>query len=153
MLRYIVINVDGVLTDGSIYISEDGHDSKRFFERDCYGIRKALEHNFIIVLISRTESNVVEKFAQKLNIQHVLQGVNDKKKAIEDFCRSQSSFLSEFAYIGDDVNDIPALRIVNLSACPSDASGEVRGMVKYVCHKEGGRGCAREFIDHIIMCS
>jgi 3-deoxy-D-manno-octulosonate 8-phosphate phosphatase (KDO 8-P phosphatase) len=149
-IRLVLLDVDGVMTDGGLYYSADGVELKRFNAQDGYGIVRAREHGLKIGIISGRSSPVVEARARTLEIEELYQGVEDKVSAMEELRRKFSLEDREIAFIGDDLFDLPLLHRVGFSAAPCNARAEVKREVDYVTKAAGGEGAVREFIDLII---
>lgn len=150
-IRLLVMDVDGTLTDGRIYMGPQGEAMKAFHVQDGYGIAQLLPRAGIVpAIITGRCSAIVEQRARELHIEELHQGVSDKLGRLQEIARRQGISAGEIAYIGDDLNDLACMRFCGMSACPSDAVPEVRGAADYVCKREGGRGAVREYIDHLI---
>ena len=146
----LVMDVDGTMTDGRIYIGDHGEVMKAFDVHDGYAIAHILPVLGIIpVIITGRESKIVERRAEELGITKVYQGIMDKRSKLLAVAKEKGILEAEIAGIGDDVNDLPYLSACGLSACPSDAEDKVKEAVDYVCKRAGGRGAVREFIDYI----
>lgn len=149
-LKLVLSDVDGVMTDGSLLCLADGSEAKAFHVRDGLGIVLARRAGLRTGLLSGRPSRVVEARAAELGISIVRLGVVDKGSALREILAAESLTPEEVAYIGDDVNDLPVIQAVALSAAPSDAHLEVRSQAFMVMEAAGGRGCLREFIEAIL---
>jgi len=149
-VRLLLLDVDGVMTDGGIYYSARGVAMKRFCAQDGYGVVRAREHGLDLALISGRSSPIVTARARDLRIDNVFQGVDDKLAAARDVAGEKGLAFEELAFIGDDLFDLELLLEVGLSAAPSDARVELRRTVDYVTRAAGGEGAVREFIDLIL---
>lgn len=149
-IKMILLDVDGVLTDGKIILSSDGVEYKNFHAHDGYGILKAKRAGIIVGLLSGRTSEVVNKRADKLGIDLVYQGNEDKLSVFQEIKMKYNISEEETAFIGDDEFDIPLLKSVGFSAAPANAISEVKKVVDYVTKVEGGNGAAREVIDLIL---
>lgn len=149
-IKMILLDVDGVLTDGKIIISSDGIEYKHFHAHDGYGILKAKRAGIIVGLVSGRTSEVVNKRADKLGIELVYQGNEDKLSVFQEIKSRYNITEDQTAFIGDDEFDIPLLKAVGFSAAPANAINEVKKVVDYVTKVEGGNGAAREVIDLIL---
>lgn len=149
-LRFLLFDVDGVLTDGRLYyIGEEV--AVAFDTRDGVAVRRAREAGLGIGLLSaRRESPAVARRAADLGFDEVLFGRRDKAAAFADLLERRGLEASEVAYVGDDLVDLPVLRAAGLSAAPADAVQEVRDNVDLVLEARGGRGAARELVDRIV---
>lgn len=150
-IKLFVMDVDGTLTDGKIYIGEDGEIMKAFDVKDGYAIACVLPKVDITpVIITGRKSKIVEQRAKELKIAELHQGISNKLLKLQEVAEKYKVDLEEVAYIGDDLNDIECMELCGLSACPSDAIREVVDKCDYVCKQPGGRGAVREFIDWIL---
>lgn len=149
-IKGVALDVDGVLTDGSISWSESGEEIKSFHFADVMGISLARKAGFIFCLISGEESPLVDRLAAKLKIDDVFKGWKDKGEALKTFAKTHGFDLAEICYMGDDVNDLPALEIAGLAAAPANAHDVVRLKVKLITQHSGGRGAVRELLDGLM---
>jgi 3-deoxy-D-manno-octulosonate 8-phosphate phosphatase (KDO 8-P phosphatase) len=133
-----------------LYYTAEGHELKRFHAHDGYGIQRGRESGLSFGIISGRTTPIVEARARVLKIEDVMQGAEDKVAAMREIQRRRGFSDEEFAFIGDDLFDIPLLRAVGLSAAPPNALAEVRRNVHYVTRVAGGEGAVRDFIDLIL---
>ena len=145
-IKLLAMDVDGVLTDGSMYYSENGDELKRFNTRDGMGIQLLKENGIKIAIITKENTKLVERRANKLKVDNLFQGVENKLLALEELKNKYNLDYSEIAYIGDDINDIPVLKKVGISICPGDAIIDVKRVCNYIA-KKGGEGVVREFYE------
>ena len=149
-IKLLVMDVDGTLTDGRVYIGAEGEVMKAFDVRDGYGIAHVLPGLGIVpVIITGRRSAIVEQRARELGIKELYQGVSDKLAQLKIVAEQYEASPDEIAYIGDDLNDLACIRYCGLSACPHDAEEEVKQAVDYVCPRDGGRGAGRDFVNRI----
>lgn len=149
-IRAVAIDVDGVLTDGTFWWGPDGQEWKRFSFRDVMGVSRALRSGLIIAMISGEESPLVDRFAMKMGIEDVFKGCKDKARALREFARRRGLDLSEIAFMGDDVNDLEAMRLAGLAAAPANGETSVRAQATFVSQRNGGHGAVRELLEHLI---
>jgi len=149
-VRLLAMDVDGVLTDAGMYYSESGDELKKFNTRDGMGIKMLQAAGLVTAFITREKTAIVERRGQKLAVPEVHQGVDDKRVVLATLASKYGLTLDQVAYIGDDVNDLEALRAVGFSAAPADAMTYVLKAVDYVCKKKGGEGAVREVADLIL---
>jgi 3-deoxy-D-manno-octulosonate 8-phosphate phosphatase (KDO 8-P phosphatase) len=149
----IVMDVDGVLTDGKLYVGADGCELKAFNTKDGMGINLAMIADIQCAVISGRHSPAVVKRAKELNIDYVYQGIVNKKEILYSIIADCGIDLQDICYIGDDINDLPALKVVGLSVAPKDASESVRRQVEFVTEANGGEGVVREVVDYIMKSS
>ncbi len=147
-IKALAMDVDGTLTDGSIYISPQGEAMKRFYVRDGQAIRFFLpEMRIIPIIITGRTSEIVALRCEELGICHLVQGSTDKWQALRDILAGLDISPEETAYIGDDVNDLECMVQVGVCACPGDADRAVLAQANYVTEACGGQGAVREFIE------
>ncbi|HEY4380235.1 MAG TPA: HAD hydrolase family protein [Acidobacteriaceae bacterium] len=152
-LQAIAFDVDGVLTDGSLTWSAGGEESKSFSFADIMGISLLRRLGIRMALISGEPSPLVDRYAAKMVIPFVAKGTRDKAGALREFAAKFDVSLEHTCFFGDDVNDLAAMEIAGLCACPSDAAAEVRAHVEgrgYLAPLPGGRGAVRSFADAVL---
>jgi len=152
-VRLVVSDVDGVLTDAGVYYSAEGEALKRFSMRDGMGVELLRSAGIVTALLTREESPIVARRAQKLKIDCVWAGQRDKREALPRLIQTLGYDLSHVAYIGDDMNDLSALSFVaeaGLAVCPADAAPAVIDAVHFVTAARGGYGAFRELCDLIL---
>jgi 3-deoxy-D-manno-octulosonate 8-phosphate phosphatase (KDO 8-P phosphatase) len=150
-IKMLVMDVDGTLTDGKIYVGDNGEVFKAFNVKDGYRLINIEKYNIIPVIITGKKSEILAKRAAELRIEEVHQGIEDKLTVLDEVINRYHLTYESVAYIGDDINDIDCMKVCYLKACPADAISEVLGIVDYVCKSTGGNGAVRELIDLIIM--
>jgi 3-deoxy-D-manno-octulosonate 8-phosphate phosphatase (KDO 8-P phosphatase) len=149
-ISFILMDMDGVLTDGTIIYSTNGEHIKVFSVYDGYGIERGHKHGLKFGIISGRSSEVNVLRAKKLKLEELYQDVNDKVKAYRKIREKHGLSTDNFAYIGDEVFDLPLLEEVALSAAPANAVQEVKDKVHYVTKTVGGKGAVRELVDLIL---
>ena len=154
-IRCLVMDVDGTLTDGKIYMGANGEMMKAFDIKDGYGIHDILLPNGIIpIIITGRCSEIVERRCKELGISEIHQGVKDKENVLNSCCSRLGVTLQECAYIGDDLNDLPCMRLIKekegIVGCPADAIKEVQSIADFQSQYNGGHGAVREFIEWIM---
>ncbi|MDR2769638.1 MAG: HAD-IIIA family hydrolase [Puniceicoccales bacterium] len=149
-IRLIAFDVDGVLTDGRIYYGAQGECMKVFHSKDGYSIRLARTHGYHLAIITARKSVFVEKRAADLGIQHVFQDIQDKQPIFEALCKELNIDCEQTAYMGDDVLDIPILKLAGFATCPQDAMPIVKKSCHWISKYKGGLGAARELCDLIL---
>jgi 3-deoxy-D-manno-octulosonate 8-phosphate phosphatase (KDO 8-P phosphatase) len=150
-IKLLLLDVDGVLTDGSIILDSHGNERKAFHVRDGHGIKMAQRSGIIIGIITGRTSEVVNIRARELGIQEVHQGAHEKINVYESILAKYGMRDEETAYIGDDVVDIDIFKRTGIAVAVADADPSVMAHVDLVTKKEGGRGAVREFINFILM--
>lgn len=149
-VRLLLSDVDGILTDGTVLLLPGGGEAKSFHIRDGLGIVLAQRAGLKVGLLSGRSSESVAARAAELGIALVRQGVRDKGAELERILESEGLEPHELAYIGDDLNDLPVMARIALSAAPKDAPFEVRSQAYMITEARGGQGCLREFIEAIL---
>jgi 3-deoxy-D-manno-octulosonate 8-phosphate phosphatase (KDO 8-P phosphatase) len=149
-VRLLLLDVDGVMTDGVVIMHADGSESKGFHIRDGAAIVWAQKAGLTVGLLSARTSGATAQRAAQLGIRTVAQGVTSKLVSYEQIIKDAGVTDDAVAYMGDDLLDIPVLRRVGLSAAPADAAAEVRERVDWVSASGGGRGAVRELIELVL---
>ena len=150
MIKLLVLDVDGCLSDGKLIYSTDGIESKNFNVKDGLGITTWIKLGNQVAIITGRNSTVVERRAKELGIQHLHQGIKDKDRVIREIVDSLGISFKEVAAIGDDLNDFNMLSLVGKSFTPQDGVKEIKQLVDTVLSLEGGNGAVREMIDTIV---
>jgi 3-deoxy-D-manno-octulosonate 8-phosphate phosphatase (KDO 8-P phosphatase) len=151
-IRLLILDVDGVMTDGRIIMDDTGREIKNFNVKDGHGIKMLMRYGIDVVLLTGRRSHVVEYRARDLDIAEVHQGIHDKLVIFNEILQKRALNREDVAYIGDDLVDIPLLKRAGFSATVADASEEVKGFVDYITSKAGGKGAVREICDMILRC-
>jgi 3-deoxy-D-manno-octulosonate 8-phosphate phosphatase (KDO 8-P phosphatase) len=149
-IKLLLLDVDGVMTDGGIYFSERGDELKKFNIHDGYGIAKLRKSGVNVGILTGRSSQLVARRAQELGIAEVYQGLENKIDAYEQTKLKLKLGDQEIAYMGDDEPDIPVMNKVAFAACPSNAMAVVRRQADFVCRNRGGEGAVREVVDLIL---
>lgn len=151
-IRLLVLDVDGVMTDGGMYFTENGDQIKKFNTKDGMAILHLTKQDFQVAIISSGfHAHAVEKRAQMLGIQHCRVTREPKLDILAEICANLNLSLDQVAIIGDDVNDLEVMRKVGFRACPADAVHSVKREVDLILRTKGGEGCVREFIDNYLL--
>ncbi|MDY0120691.1 MAG: HAD hydrolase family protein [Sulfurimonas sp.] len=150
MIKLLVLDVDGCMTDGKIIYDNNGLESKQFNVKDGLGITSWLKLGNEIAIITGRDSRIVANRAKELGIKHLYQGVKDKQARLKELVESLHIGLNEVAAIGDDLNDYHMLSLVGHSFTPANGVKEIQSIVTTVLSKEGGDGAVREMIDILI---
>ena len=149
-IRLVVFDVDGVLTDGRLTYGPDGEALKTFDVRDGHGIVLLRLAGIESAILSARDSEIVRARMRELGVRLVEQGRRDKSAGLDDLLARSGRLPEEVAFIGDDVNDLPVLARVGLSAAPADATAEVLAKVDFISSRPGGRGAARELAELVL---
>jgi 3-deoxy-D-manno-octulosonate 8-phosphate phosphatase (KDO 8-P phosphatase) len=148
-IRAVALDVDGVLTDGSFWWSASGEELKRFSFLDVMGISRAKRTGTLFALISGEDTPLVTRFAHKLQIEDVFAGCRDKAAALRAFAQRHELPLEMVCFVGDDVNDVLAMRIAGFAAAPANGHATVKAEAAFVTTSSGGNGAVREVLDHL----
>jgi 3-deoxy-D-manno-octulosonate 8-phosphate phosphatase (KDO 8-P phosphatase) len=149
-IKLIAMDVDGVLTDGSFWWGPNGEEWKRFHFADIMGLSRARKAGLKLALISGEDSPLIDRLAAKMQISDVQKNCKNKAEALRSLAAQHQLTLGEICFMGDDVNDLPALKLAGLPAAPADAQPEVRALCRFVSSAKGGNGAVREVIEKIL---
>jgi 3-deoxy-D-manno-octulosonate 8-phosphate phosphatase (KDO 8-P phosphatase) len=144
------LDVDGVLTDGGFWWGPNGEEWKRFSFADVMGISLGRKSGLVFALISGEDTPLIDRYAAKMGIADVWKGARQKARALEEFAVRHRFDLRSICFMGDDVNDLEAMRIAGMSAAPSNARPAVLQMASFVSTSPGGNGAVRELVDRIL---
>lgn len=150
-IKMLVLDVDGTITDGKIYMTSQGEILKAFNVKDGLGIVKLYSKGIIPVLITGRKSAIVERRAKELCITEIYQGVENKVELLKQIVEKYKYEFNEVAYIGDDENDIESMKLCGIVGCPADAIDSVSKIADFICQKNGGDGAVREFIEYLLL--
>jgi 3-deoxy-D-manno-octulosonate 8-phosphate phosphatase (KDO 8-P phosphatase) len=149
-IRLLAMDVDGVLTDGTFVWSTSGEESKRFSFEDVMGLSIGRKAGLVFALISGEDSVLIDRFAEKLKIRHVYKGIKSKGEALQGLMEKLDMPAKAVAYIGDDVNDLPAFLVAGVCVAPANAHASVKRAAHLVLDRSGGMGAIRELIDRML---
>lgn len=152
-VRLLILDCDGVLTDGGLYYGAEGEALKRFDVKDGHGLVMARLVGLPTAVISGRQTRIVEVRGRELGFIAIHGGSRDKREALEAICAAQQVSPAECAYMGDDLNDLGPMAEVGFSACPADAVLEVRQNALFVTQSVGGRGAVRELVELLLRAS
>lgn len=144
------MDIDGVLTDGTVTWTSDGGESKTYSFEDIMGLSRARTAGIALGLISGEDGPLVERLAKKIGATFVASGCKDKARALQEFSSVSGTPIERTAYIGDDVNDLGALALAGISAAPATAQPAVKESVALVLEKPCGRGAVRQFVEMLL---
>ena len=150
-IHTFIFDVDGVLTNSQILIQENGDLLRSMNVKDGYAMKRAVQHNYRVCIITGGKSNGVIKRLQGLGITDIYPGVSDKIEVFNDYIRKNNIDPTGILYMGDDLPDYPVMRRVGLPACPNDAVKEVVGIAQDVSPFKGGEGCVRDVIEKVML--
>ncbi len=150
MIKLLVLDVDGCLTDGSLIYSDEWIESKTFNVKDGLGIATWIKMGNHVAIITGRKSTIVQNRAKELGVQHLYQGINDKQSVLKEIVEKLEISFDEVAVIGDDLNDFTMLRLAGKSFTPNNGVKEIKEIVDIVLEKNGGEGAVREMIDILV---
>jgi len=149
-IKIVLTDVDGVLTDGGMYYTSDGDIMKKFHVRDGMGVNLLRRNGIPTIIVTKEKSKIIKSWSKKMNVLQVYDGIQNKFLLLEKICKKHNLKEKNFAYIGDDINDVELLKHVGFSAVPSDVSKDMKKIPHYICENSGGSGAFREIADLII---
>jgi len=150
VIRLIILDVDGCLTNGQIVYGESGEEIKAFNVKDGLAIKSWMRLGHEVAIITGRRSGIVKRRADELGIMHLYQGVKDKQKRLKMLCSDLGIDAAEVAAIGDDLNDLRMLEYAGVSFAPADASSYITGRVNSVLTRKGGEAVVREMIEELM---
>ncbi|MDZ4831926.1 MAG: HAD hydrolase family protein [Phycisphaerae bacterium] len=149
-VRLLVLDVDGVLTDGTILIADSGAESKRFHVRDGCGLRLWMALGYDVAVLTGRVGMSLRHRLDELGIEHLVNGSKDKGRDVAELCARLGRGFDQTAMVGDDIPDLPALRLVGYPIAVADAAAEVRAIARFTTARAGGQGAVREAIEHLL---
>lgn len=145
-----IFDVDGVLTDGTLTITNDGELLRTMNVKDGYALKQAIIKGYNVCIISGGTNEGVRKRLELLGFKDVYLGAHDKLKPYNEYITKKNIKPEEVLYMGDDIPDIPVMQLIGLATCPQDAVKEVKGVSHYISHKNGGKGCVRDVVEQVL---
>ncbi|MCH2083002.1 MAG: HAD-IIIA family hydrolase [Saprospiraceae bacterium] len=149
-IKTFIFDVDGVLTDSSVLVLEDGKLLRKMSIRDGYAIKKAVKKGYKVCVITGGKSEGVKIRLQGLGVTDIYLGASEKEECYEEYINIYGLNPDQIIYMGDDVPDLPVMRRVGLPVCPHNAAPEILSVAKYVSPLKGGEGCARDVIEKVL---
>jgi 3-deoxy-D-manno-octulosonate 8-phosphate phosphatase (KDO 8-P phosphatase) len=149
-IRTFVFDVDGVLTDGSLVLTEDGHMLRSMSIKDGYALQLAVKKGYKVWIISGGRSEAVKLRLNRLGIQDVHIGIESKKEFLHQVATASATAYESVLYMGDDIPDYAAMQVCGLPCCPADAVAEIKQVAKYISPYNGGKGCVRDVIEKVL---
>jgi 3-deoxy-D-manno-octulosonate 8-phosphate phosphatase (KDO 8-P phosphatase) len=149
-IKAFVFDVDGVFTDGTVYLFPEGEFLRAVNIKDGYAVQHAVKNDFIIGIISGGKSEAVRDRFKRLGITDIYLGVSDKVEAFEDFHFKYGLQPEEVLYMGDDIPDLEVMKRVGMPTCPADAVEEIKQVAKYISAFGGGKGCVRDVLEQVL---
>lgn len=150
-VKLFLTDCDGCLTDGGMYYTESGDEFKKFNTLDGMGFQLLREQGILTGIITRENTKIVARRADKLKVDFFRQGINDKLRVIKEICKDNNINIDNVVYVGDDVNDYDAIKAVGYGCCVNNAVEKVKKVSAYISAKNGGSGAVREIIDWVLM--
>lgn len=150
LIKTFVLDIDGVLTDGSLVIDHETNWLRRMNIQDGYALQLAVKSGFGVIVISGSNSPEVKERLNRLGITDVFMKINDKETFIKELILRKNLALSEILYMGDDIPDYSCMKIVGIAACPADAAFEIKEIASYISPFRGGYGCVRDVIEKVL---
>jgi len=149
-IKAIIIDVDGTLTDGGIYYDEAGNELKKFCTRDGAGLFAAREVGIRLIVLTGRASAIVKRRMEEFRVDVLEQGVKDKAVWLKDYMEKERLAAGEIAFVGDELNDLAAMRQTGFVGCPQDACTEVKQLAQYISPLKGGEGAVRDVIAFLL---
>ncbi len=148
--KLLVLDVDGTLTDGGLYLDSTGNETKKFSVKDGAGLVIARTAGIQVMILTGRESEPVRRRAQELHLDYCVQNCKNKAAYLADFMAQKGFDGASVAYVGDDWNDLAAMKLCGFVACPADAAPEVKAIAHYVCPQKGGEGAVRGAVEKLL---
>lgn len=145
-----VFDVDGVFTDGSLLITTDGEMLRKMSVKDGYALKTALQKGYNVCIITGGTNEGVHKRLKGLGVTDIYMGAHHKSEPLTEYLGQNTISPENVLYMGDDLPDIPPMKMVGLPTCPQDAVPEVKAISKYISHKNGGDACVRDVIEQVL---
>src|SRR5687768_13657117 len=145
-----VFDMDGVLTDGTVIVLKDGLQARQMHIKDGLGLQMAAKNGYRVLIISGGYSEEVKNRLSRLGISNVYMSLEDKARFLADYREENKLGWEEILYMGDDLPDLPVLKLAGLACCPADAVEEVKAAAKYISPVKGGWGCVRDVIEKVL---
>ncbi|NLK62521.1 MAG: HAD-IIIA family hydrolase [Fusobacteria bacterium] len=149
-IKWLLLDVDGTLTDGKICMDNNGIETKNFNVKDGFAIANAIKYGLNIGIVTGRNSEIVKRRAEELKIHEIYQNVKDKTKILNEIENKYNLDRSEICYIGDDINDLGIMKQVGFAASPNDCVTEIKKISHMISSKNGGEGAVREIIEFIL---
>lgn len=145
-----IFDVDGVLTDGTVSITSTGEMLRKMNIKDGYALKTAVDMGFNVCIISGGSNEGVRIRLKGLGIKDIYLGAHNKIEQLNEYLKNNNLKLENVLYMGDDIPDYPVMKLVGLPCCPQDAVQEIKGVSKYISHKNGGQGAVRDVIEQVL---
>ena len=149
-IKYLVIDVDGTMTDAGIYYDENGNELKKFCTKDAAGFFAAQKANIKLIVLTGRECAATTRRMKEMKVDYLAQNVKDKLLFLDEFIQKEGVSYQEIGYLGDDLNDFAGMKKAGFAACPADACDEIKGICDYVSEVSGGNGAVRDIIEKLL---
>ncbi len=149
-IKTIILDLDGVLTDGTVLVSESGEQLRSMSIKDGFAIQLAAKMGYLIMVVSGGNTETVRGRLEKLGIQEIHIGIKDKVESIEALLKKHARTWDDVLFMGDDVPDLPVMHKAKIATCPADASSELKSIAHYISDKKGGEGCVRDVLEQVM---
>ncbi len=149
-INTFIFDVDGVLTDGTVTITTSGEMLRTMSIKDGFALKTAVNAGFNVCIISGGSNEGVRKRLQGLGVTDIYLGAHNKIEQLNDYLEKKNVKASDVLYMGDDIPDFPVMKLAGLPCCPQDAAPEIKAISKYISHKNGGKGAARDVIEQVL---
>lgn len=148
--KIIVVDVDGTMTDGGVYYDEHGNEMKKFCTKDAAGFFAAKQCGIKIMVLTGRECAATIRRMNELDVDYIYQNINNKVDFLTEFMANNGISKDQLIYIGDDLNDLPPMKLAGFVGCPANSCAEILEIADYVSVKNGGEGAVRDVIEHVL---
>ena len=149
-IKYLVIDVDGTMTDAGIYYDEHGNELKKFCTKDAAGFFAARESGIKIMVLTGRECQATTRRMKEMKVNYIVQNIRDKVTYLQNFMKENQISQDELGYLGDDLNDLGGMKLAGFVGCPADACEEIKAVADYIAEAKGGYGAVRDIISHLL---
>ena len=149
-IKYLIIDVDGTLTDAGIYYDENGNELKKFCTKDAAGFFAAHQVGIKIMILTGRECAATTRRMKEMKVEYLIQNCKDKVSYIQEFAKDNNIDRDEIGYLGDDLNDLPGMTLCGFVGCPADACDEVKEKADYISGINGGYGAVRDIVSYLL---
>lgn len=149
-IKYLVIDVDGTMTDAGIYYDENGNEIKKFCTKDAAGFFVAHQVGIKIMVLTGRECAATTRRMTEMKVDYLVQNIKDKIAYLDDFIQNEKISYEEIGYLGDDLNDLAGMQKAGFAGCPEDACEEIKAICDYVSNVKGGRGAVRDIVSYLL---
>ncbi len=149
-IKYLVIDVDGTMTDAGIYYDEHGNELKKFCTKDAAGFFAARESGIKIMVLTGRECQATTRRMKEMKVDYIVQNIRDKVTYLQNFMKENQISQDELGYLGDDLNDLGGMKLAGFVGCPADACEEIKAVADYIAEAKGGYGAVRDIISHLL---